>query len=711
MSKYLLEIILQSDMCVSDGGVYNSSVDIEVCYDSYGFPYIPAKRIRGCLRECAIELQDWGMEVPWQKMFGEKGDSANRAAIRISDGKLKEFQEMHGLAKKNSGKLVFHPQNILNHFTYTRTQTSIDYNTGVADASSLRTMRVVNKGTVFLAEVDMDPDYQKYLEDCCAIFHNIGVSRTRGLGEIDVSLQERKASEAKMEHVPYEEGAEILSYKIYLEEPVICKSVNGEEARSLDYLEGSKMQGLLMENAASKEEFIRIMDSGELFCSNAYAALGDKRCTEVPAYIYSVKNDKKHYANRLYPDPAAVKEESLQLSMMKHCYVFMDAQQKLYKKEVRMEERYHHRRPEDKSIGRAAEEVNGDSQFYQISSIEAGQEFCGYIAGTAEQIKAVYDILSKQERYYIGYGRSSEYGKVRLEITGMEKMPQPVEKTAKTFCVKLEAPTIVYNKNAFYSANADDLIDEANAVLGISEDMLDKQSDIKRYVRYVTVGGYNTTWGYPKPVIAAFEKGTVLYYTLKKETKLTIPSVLLLGERVAEGYGEASVQILDGTEDIHELLEIDSSQESQAAGTVDAGESCFTYALCKDLFQDYVQMMAAQDANIGKFGLETRPTVSNMLLMHYENQDYNGVKESCLVRYGKNTDDKEKKLSYARKILESVEAGAETIQESFAKKYGIVHFTVDDNEVKMLYLGNFLKQLKYNFRQAEKRERDENNEQ
>ena len=54
MSKYLLEITLQSDMCVSDGGVYNSSVDIEVCYDSYGFPYIPAKRIRGCLRECAI---------------------------------------------------------------------------------------------------------------------------------------------------------------------------------------------------------------------------------------------------------------------------------------------------------------------------------------------------------------------------------------------------------------------------------------------------------------------------------------------------------------------------------------------------------------------------------------------------------------------------------------------------------------------------------
>ena len=59
MSRYQIRIELLSDLCVSDGGVYNSALDTELCYDSYGFPFIPAKRLKGCLRECALELREW----------------------------------------------------------------------------------------------------------------------------------------------------------------------------------------------------------------------------------------------------------------------------------------------------------------------------------------------------------------------------------------------------------------------------------------------------------------------------------------------------------------------------------------------------------------------------------------------------------------------------------------------------------------------------
>ena len=55
MGKYQIKIELLSDLCVSDGGVYNSSLDTDICYDAYGFPFIPAKRLKGCLRECAQE--------------------------------------------------------------------------------------------------------------------------------------------------------------------------------------------------------------------------------------------------------------------------------------------------------------------------------------------------------------------------------------------------------------------------------------------------------------------------------------------------------------------------------------------------------------------------------------------------------------------------------------------------------------------------------
>lgn len=747
MSRYLLEIKLLSDMCVSDGGVYNSSVDVDICYDRYGFPYIPAKRIRGCLRECAIELRDWDMDIPWQKMFGTPGDSENRAAVRIGDAHLKgigkqsgqededgmrpeSFEEMRALAGKNSGHIIFHPQNILNHFTYTRTQTSIDYETGVADKTTLRTMRVADKGLVFIARVDMESAYEEAFKKCCAVFRHIGISRTRGLGEITVSLTEPEHDEngkdiradRKPDHAAYEQGAQILEYQLELEEPVICKSVNGGEARTLDYIEGSKMLGLVIGSAGSKEAFLRIMDGNsdpdkdpdtgfakmcdhnrnELFCSNAYISQDGIRYTEVPAYICSVKNDSSHYINKLYPDPAIVKEEGLQINRMEHCYVHIDGEQKLYKKSVAMEERYHHRRPEDKSVGRAAAEESGNSQFYQISSIEAGQTFRGYFAGSGEQIKAVYDILAKQSVYYIGYGRSSEYGKVKLKITGMRKRPEPVTGKVKAFCVKLDAPAIVYNKNAFYSTDADDLIEEVNAALGIPEDMLE-QADIRRYVRYTVLGGYNATWNCPKPVITAFDKGTSLLYTLKEEAEITFPSAFLIGERVSEGYGEATVQVVDAVERECSLLEIGDKQPGQGKGNVDVGESLFAYELCRDLFQNYVRLTAARDAKKGGFRSEARPTVSNMLFMCQENRKFEQVKYICDKRYGKNTDLKAKKLAYAGKILNRAESGAGEVLKDFCCKYQIENFKFDMDEVKKLYLESYLKQLKYNFRQESQR--------
>ena len=58
MTKFKLSIELLSDLCVSDGSSYNSSVDLDVCHDEYGFPFIPAKRLKGCFRENALELND-----------------------------------------------------------------------------------------------------------------------------------------------------------------------------------------------------------------------------------------------------------------------------------------------------------------------------------------------------------------------------------------------------------------------------------------------------------------------------------------------------------------------------------------------------------------------------------------------------------------------------------------------------------------------------
>ena len=728
MSKYQLKIKSLSALCVSDGGVYNSSVDIDICHDSWGFPYIPAKRIRGCLRECATELSDWGMDIPWKNMFGYEGNSEHQAAVRIGDAYLQDYEQMKALALKHSGMTLFHPQNILRYFSYLRMQTSLNYETGVADDTSLRTMRVVNKGCVFYAEIQIRNEqkenlYINALEKCCAILTEMGIARTRGLGQVRVTLEKMENPDNKYEkksnklpiscHAPYKEDSTILDYELHLEEPVICKSVNGGEARSLDYIEGSKLLGLVIGEAKRRgDDFLPVMDDGELFCSNAYISENDIRYMEIPAAFYSIKNDSTHYVNKLYPDSDYVSEKNLQLNMMKHCYGYVDEKQKLHKKSVEIEERYHHRRPEDKGFGRAKEEPSGNSQFYQMSSIEAGQTMKGYICGTVGQIQKIYDILSQKEIYYIGYSRSSEYGKVRLHITNLRHQERSRTEKVKDFYVKIEAPTIVYNDRAFYSTDIEDLIQEIAATLGISK-LITENTRVQRFVRYTTIGGYNTQWDRPKPIVTAFDKGTVLKFSLKEEAEITFPPLLLLGERVTEGFGEASVHIIHESEKKPEkpsdiYMEIKQTNSNYC---LDAEEAPFVKKLGEEIFDTYVRYEAMESAqkNSKKISLTMRPTVSNMLQMCRESDTFEDIQIICEKRYGKNTKNKQEKMKYAKKVLDIAESETESLSEKFCDSYHITNFNPNRGKICKTYLESYLTQMKYMLRQTERDKKGEEN--
>ncbi len=108
MRNYRIKIELLSDMCVSDGGIYNSAIDTDICYDEYGFPYIPAKRLKGCLRECALELKDWGMPIGVQEMFGTQGnddsdsEKAGKAgAVHIRDAYIADRERFVSEIRQN----------------------------------------------------------------------------------------------------------------------------------------------------------------------------------------------------------------------------------------------------------------------------------------------------------------------------------------------------------------------------------------------------------------------------------------------------------------------------------------------------------------------------------------------------------------------------------------------------------------------------------
>ena len=732
MQRYQIQIKLRSDLCVSDGGVYNSAIDMDVCYDENGFPYIPAKRLKGCLREAALELKDWGQEIQIEKMFGLEGNQ--RGSIRIGNAYLRDSGEYEALANKYKGHMLLHPQNILGQFTYVRVQTSVDQETGAAEDNSLRSIRVIKKGCVLVAEVTMsdaqamEEENSHSLELCCRVLRHMGISRTRGMGEVELTL--RKVTENTISNIPKDEkdnidnceeqGNDVVEYEIYLHEPIICKSVNGEEENTMDYIEGGKILGLLVKllSEKSNEEVQKLLGEKELKCSNAYLSDGKQRLLEVPASLYSVKNEKNLYADRIYPMPDAdAAGEIKQLKPMKHCYVCWDDENVLHTRSVELQEDYHHRRPKDKSIGRAADENSGDSVFYQVSAIASGQKFRGYVMASAEVLQMIKNCIEQNPDITLGYGRSSEYGSASWNIVKPEKRKKIRKQLVTEFMVKLESPTILYSDKAAYTVDWHILTEEIEKYLNIPGDMVEER---QKYINYTTVGGFQVTWGRRKPTLEAFDKGTVVYYKCKKPVEISVGETLWIGERCTEGYGETAIELVDKREDqSYYCQKITDTQDSDRypkqdglKKKVSAAESSFLMKLCRDKFVQYMYFTAGsnawKDVHQPEWDKEAlKPTVSNLLLMCSEVSNKQAVDFAAQERFKKKAEGKKDKENAWNQINKSVCEQTQGLLDTFMDEYGVEDFYLEMEEIEFLYLKEYLKQLKYALRHEKEVKKDE----
>lgn len=705
--NYEMRIKLLSDLCVSDGGVYNSFIDIDVCYDEYGLPYIPAKRMKGCLRECALELNDWGCEVDIAALFGSGGET--KSSVKIENAYLENMNLYKKEINAGKGHILVHPQNILRNFTYLRSQTSIDYVSGVAEENSLRCSRVIKKGLEFVAKVQLEEKFYNDFAQCCTVWKHMGIARTRGMGEIQVTLEKKQESSFELEHSEWKEGSNKIVYELELLEPVICKSVNGQEENTLDYIEGAKVLGIFAQAIKEKESaeaFLEVLDAGEINFSNAYLCEEGRRFLEVPGTYYSIKNNDELYLDYAYNE-AGKKEDGIQPNQMKHCYVAKNEEGKLIKKDVLVEERYHHSRPEDKGIGRAYVSENSNSKFYQMSSIMAGQTFQGFIQGTSQQIKRVYDVLKEKEIVQIGSGNSAEYGKVKFRMVDVKASS---EKTiyGKRFMVTLLSPAIVYNDNATYTTQVNDFIEEMKWELGIEKEVL---KVTQCFLKYTEIGGFQVTWKKRKPTIEAFDKGTVIIFELKEAKELKVKECYWLGERVQEGFGEMKIEVLEEGNRKQKIYKEENSKDKVA---LDISTMEFLPQIATSLFDEFVEMKAAKRAKEiidknkdWKSSVECKATINNMLLMCKERESLQEVKKDVMDRFSdKNSEKKGKKHKIAITILEEVKKSCSDSDSSLIKdfkdNYNIAKMTINEEEIKKNYLYYILLELKYVLRKGEK---------
>lgn len=197
MALYRMEVKVKSFFQPGSGEGWSSLIDSDIVFDGYGLPLLPARRLKGLLRESAMEVKEMS-ELSGLALFQESdidalfGTPYQAGLLSIYDFRLKEvaatipwlewaFDRYHKIVSAEA---------VLDAFTTVRQQTAIQDN-GIARDNSLRTIRVLNPGRVFSGEVEVrskEPVFGQVLALACANLRRAGSMRNRGFGFIECTL-------------------------------------------------------------------------------------------------------------------------------------------------------------------------------------------------------------------------------------------------------------------------------------------------------------------------------------------------------------------------------------------------------------------------------------------------------------------------------------------------------------------------------------------
>ncbi|WP_217542493.1 RAMP superfamily CRISPR-associated protein [Vibrio metschnikovii] len=214
-----ISIAFQNFWHIGTGIGQGSLVDATLAKDSNGLPYVPGRQLKGLLREAVKTLQLSGQfdteldpELNIETLlFGSRSQAED-----TTEGKLARFETHAGMVQIGNGELAPEDQEALVNQPQLKTalyprlyQTAINLETGTAERTSLRGQEVCLPLTLY-APISwnnraQNPDIRKLqdqlashevcnfvLELACQMLPAIGANRTRGLGEVVVTLLDKE---------------------------------------------------------------------------------------------------------------------------------------------------------------------------------------------------------------------------------------------------------------------------------------------------------------------------------------------------------------------------------------------------------------------------------------------------------------------------------------------------------------------------------------
>lgn len=511
-----IKLELLSDLCTSSGDTVSGIIDTEVCYDENGIVYIPAKRVKGCLREAALELKDaLGNEFDDEafiKLFGRAGDD-NSSALMISNGYIEKYKNIDKeirMLKNTDKKYYYQKQFITEYYTSLRTNTRVDRETLTAQKDTLRITRVIDKGNTFYFEInDLEKREKDFLEKVCKVFRRMGLSRTRGLGEVRCTLDSGNTNPGTINMLDLNRLNDQVKYTIKLHfqniSDLVISSVGGDG--TLEYIPGSTILGYFANRYIQKKKmdkqkaykdknFNGLFISGEVIFSNAYISdHASNNYIPCPRTIVKQKDGEKIY------NKASDNIEE-QVRNMDGVYISFQPNGICYKQQIEKAVYFHHQRPKDRSIGHATEK---EGVFFQYESIKEGQYFVSTITATGANLKKLIEIIPNNKTISVGKSRSSQYGNLCITQIKIANDSATTLKNNQEYVLVLTSPMINTNENNDYTTTPQQIKTELEPIIG-------KFEITDTYLKFAEASVYN----------AVSKTSSVRYNTLDSSTAIKI---------------------------------------------------------------------------------------------------------------------------------------------------------------------------------------------
>lgn len=532
-----LTITLKSDLCAGSGESTGLSVDKDLCISERGLPYIPARRLKGCLRATAEALRQYGCAEASPEnicaLFGS-GDG-DAGCLRLCDAKLSGADAMEAWLSSDDVpkeiKTDAAPLNVAKLFTYVRGQTRLE--DGVAVDNSLRYTRVMDrynaldraKETELVAEASIfsnSEDLKKLFQYCCKATRHIGSMRNRGLGNVSMSWSEETSATGRTVEPVWTDDAHSaervqISYTVSLDAPV---TLPGCAEQSLEIPARSVigcMASAYPDANRGDDEFRKLFLDGSVRWSSLTPMIDGKRSTPTPLMLVHLKNEGS-YLN-LYSAQGGA--EGKKQKTLGSTYA-VQSENGFELASVSSHTRYHHSHTEDGGL-------------YMQDSLDAGMLYGGVVSAPTALAEAVCELL-KAATLAFGRSRGAQYAACSIvSIAVAPEQNDTIAPAAGESVYAVLQSDLILTKGGVYDISPEAVRAALAEKLGLEGKSPDSKKD---YCLYHTIGGYQQMWQMQKPQIPAVRGGSVYCF---KASGGKPPRMIQLGELVQEGFGVVRV--------------------------------------------------------------------------------------------------------------------------------------------------------------------------